>query len=34
MAAKRGFEWESLDLAGRAEMVSSAMSELAPPDID
>ena len=28
LASKRGFEWGKLDLAGRAEMVSSAMSEL------
>jgi len=28
LALKRGVEWESLDLAGRAEMVSAAMIEL------
>jgi len=28
LASKRGVEWGKLDLAGRAEMVSSAMSEL------
>ena len=30
LALTRGVMWESLDPAGRAEMVSAAMSELGP----
>ena len=30
LALKKGVEWESLDTAGRAEMVSAAMRELGP----